>query len=331
MVKRKNKIVVIGSNSFSAGFVINDLLKKKFKVLGISRSHLNNKKFTYFQPTDKNFKFYKIDINKDYKKLFSIIKKSKPNYIINFSAQSMVGESWSNPLDWFQTNTIGLIRLYNFIFHNIKLKRLIHISTPEVYGSVKNRIVENKNYKPNSPYAASRVSADQYLEILNKNFGFDYCSIRASNVFGETQKLYRIIPKTIYSILKNKKIYLHGGGYSKRNFIHMENVSKAILKCLYDGKAGEIYHVSGDKTLSIRDLVKKICKIMNYDFNKLVMPSEERKGKDQEYSLSNNKIKKYFKWKEKVSLDEGLIRTIKWLKINLNYFNINDESYRHKK
>ena len=209
--------------------------------------------------------------------------------------------------------------------------KLIHISTPEIYGNIEKNTKENKIYKPNSPYAASRVSADQYLEILHSNFNFNYCSVRASNVFGETQKIYRIIPKTIFSILKKKIFFLHGGGKSTRNFIHMENVSEALVKIMQRGKSGEIYHVSGDTMISIKELVKKICKIMNYDFKKLIKTSNDRKGKDKAYSLSNYKIKKEFKWKEKISLDKGLIRTINWMKINLKDFSIKDENYEHKK
>ena len=97
------------------------------------------------------------------------------------------------------------------------------------------------------------------------------------------------------------------------------------------GKSGNIYHVSGNQLISIEELVKKICKIMKYDFNKLVKISDERKGKDKFYSLSNKKINKKLKWKEKISLNEGLLKTIFWVKKNLDLFNKCDENYIHKK
>jgi dTDP-glucose 4,6-dehydratase len=331
MANAKKKIIVIGSNSFSAGHLIKKLLQKKYKVVGISRSKLNEKHFLSFNHDDPNFVFFKADLNKNYQKIFHIIVNTKPNYIINFSAQSMVGESWDNPVDWYQTNALSTIRLYNFIFNYKKIKKLIHISTPEIYGSIKNKAKETKIYHPNSPYAASRVAADQYLETLYNNFNFNYCSVRASNVFGENQRIYRIIPKAIYCILKKKKLPLDGGGSSKRNFIHMENVSDAIYKIMNAGKAGHIYHVSGKQIISIEELIKKICKIMKYNFNALVKNSNERKGKDKFYYLSSEKIKKELKWEEKVNLDEGLIRTISWVKKNLSLFNKNDEKYIHKK
>ena len=328
---QKKKIIVIGSNSFSAGHLIKKLLIKKYKVIGISRSKLNDKHFLSFNPDDPNFNYFKADLNKNYNKIFSIITKTKPEYIINFSSQSMVGESWDNPVDWYRTNVLSTIRLYNFIFNYKKIKKLIHISTPEIYGSIKNKVEENKIYNPNSPYAASRVAADQYLETLYNNFNFDYCSVRASNVFGENQRIYRIIPKTIYCILKKKKLLLDGGGSSKRNFIHIENVSDAIYKIMNFGKAGHIYHVSGNQIISIKKLIIKICKLMQYNFKDLVKNSNERKGKDKYYYLSNKKIKKELNWEEKINLDEGIIRTISWVRNNLSLFNKSDEKYIHKK
>ena len=151
--------------------------------------------------------------------------------------------------------------------------------------------IENNNYNPTTPYAVSRVTADQYLKILNDVDKIDSCSIRASNVYGEYQRLYRIIPKTIYSILKKKKLNLDGGGMSERNFIHIDDVSNATYKIMTKGKKGEIYHISSNEIISIKKLVKLICKKMNYDFDKLVNIVPERLGKDKSYSLANKKKK----------------------------------------
>ena len=257
--KKIKKIIIIGSNSFSAGSLINLLLKKNFKVYGISRSKINKKKFLRFDIKDKNFIFKKLDINKNSHKIISLIKKIKPNYMINYASQSMVGQSWKDTEDWYLTNSYSMIKLYNGIFNNLYKSRLIHISTPEVYGSIKKNTVENNNYNPTTPYAASRVTADHFLDLLYKFKKINYCSVRASNVYGEYQRLYRIIPLSVYSILKNKKINLHGGGVSKRNFVYIDDVSKAIEIIMKKGKRGETYHISGDEMISIKNLVKKIC------------------------------------------------------------------------
>ncbi len=325
------KILVIGSNSFSSSSLIKLLLKKNFIVHGISRSRLNEKKFLGFDPSHRNFFFKKLDINKNHLSIIRTIKKFKPLYVINFASQSMVGQSWDNPLDWFHTNSFSTIRLYHDI-SKLKFKlKIIHVSTPEVYGNIKKKTTENTFYNPNTPYAVSRVTADQFLKILFDRKKINYCSIRSSNVYGEYQRLYRIIPKTIYSILKKKKLKLDGGGKSSRNFIHIDDVSDATYQVIKNGKNGEIYHISSNNIITIRDLVKNICKKMNYSFNQLVKFSPERTGKDKSYSLSNKKICKELKWKPKIKLNEGLDKCINWIKANLDTFSKSDEEYQHKK
>ena len=204
MVKKKyKKVFVIGANSFSAGSFINLMIKKKkFKIFGVSRSNLSKNHFCYFNQKNKNFVFQKIDLNKNLKKLFYLIKKNNPNYIVNYASQSMVGQSWTNSADWFLTNSFSTIKLYEYLSQNKNKIKLVHISTPEVYGNTRGDFMESTIYNPTSPYAVSRVTADQYLKILYEKKGFNYCAVRASNVYGPCQKLYRIIPKTIYSILK---------------------------------------------------------------------------------------------------------------------------------
>ncbi len=332
MVKKKiKKVLVIGSNSFSAISIIDLLLKKNYSVFAISRSKLNSDKYISFDKKHKRFNFKKFDLNNDLKKIFKFIKTVKPNYIINYASQSMVGESWNQPIDWYRTNSFSMIKLYQFLTNLSFKMRLIHISTPEVYGSIKNVTYENKFYNPTTPYAASRVTADQFLDLMNFQKKIDFCSIRASNVYGEHQRLYRIIPKTIFSILKRKKLNLHGGGSSKRNFIHIDDVSNAIFKVMLKGKKGECYHVSGTELISIKNLVKKICKIMNYNFKDLINKSKERTGKDKYYFLSSKKIRSQLKWKQKILLSEGLHRCIKWISKSQNSFTKIDLNYIHKK
>lgn len=331
MVKKKiEKVIVIGSNSFSAGSLINILLSKKLNVVGISRSKINKKIFQRFDRLKKNFNFYNLDINKHNDKIVKIIKNFKPDYIINYASQSMVGQSWENPEDWFLTNSFSTIKLYSKISLFKFKTKLIHISTPEIYGNIKNKVKENTNYNPTTPYAVSRVTADQYLQILTKTKKINSCIIRASNVYGEYQRIYRIIPKTIYSILKNKKLYLDGGGISKRNFIHIDDVSDATYKVMQKGKSGEVYHISSDEIMSIKELVKLICDKMKYNFDKLIKVSPERLGKDKFYILANKKIKK-LGWKPKISLSNGIDRCIKNILENIKRYNKLDENYIHKK
>lgn len=325
------KALIIGSNSFYGSHFVKLLLKKKYNVIGISRSKIKKNSFLPFDKNSKNFKFLKLDLNTQLKVILKTIKEFKPNYIINFSSQSMVNESWKTPQDWFMTNSYSVPYLYSEL-NNLKFKfRLVHISTPEIYGSTKNLISENEKINPSTPYAISRVNADFFLKSLNKQFNFDFIGTRAANIYGEFQDLYRIIPRTIFSIINNQKINLHGGGKSIRSFIHIDDVCEGtyLLMKKKDTK-GEFYHLSSNELISIKKLIQKICNIYNYDYSNLVRETNDRIGKDKFYKLKTEKIKK-LGWKPKISLEEGIKRTGDWLKKNNKNFLKKDLIYIHKK
>lgn len=321
---------VVGVNSFSGSSFAKYLLDKNYKVYGFGRSKFPKKHFRSFDKDTKNFKFFKKNINKDISFIITMLKKIKPKYFINYAAQSMVGQSWENPDDWLKTNSFSIPKLYNEVFKVQKKIKFVHISTPEVYGSTKLVLKENQNYQPSTPYAVSRVTADQYLDIMHRFRGLDYVSIRAANVYGEHQRLYRIIPKTIYSCIFGSKMNLHGGGKSLRSFIHIDDVSAATYLAMTKGKSGQIYHVSTNKMVSIKNLVKKICNFLDKNFKEIAIISKDRIGKDSAYRLSNFKIRK-IGWRPKISLNYGLQRVIEHIKKNKKFFEKKDLNYIHKK
>ncbi len=200
MSKLKKKFLIIGSNSFSGASFIDFILSKKYEVIGVSRSNELKKEFLLYK-TNRNikfFKFYKIDINKikDRNNLYKIIKKSKPDYIINYSAQGMVAQSWIHPEDWYTTNLVSQSILYKNLIRFKFIKKIIHVTTPEVYGSNNRVIKENFNFKPSTPYAVSRAAMDYHLMNFQKNYDLPIIFTRTANIFGPGQQLYRIIPKT---------------------------------------------------------------------------------------------------------------------------------------
>jgi dTDP-glucose 4,6-dehydratase len=325
------KALIIGSNSFYGSHYTKLLIKKKFKVIGISRSKIKKNCLLAFDKKSKNFNFFQLNLNTQLLKIFKIIKKFKPNYIINFSSQSMVNESWKSPQDWFLTNSYSVPYLYNLLNQLTFKFKLVHISTPEIYGSTKNLITENEKINPSTPYAISRVNADFFLQSLKREFNFNFVGIRAANIYGEYQDLYRIIPKTIYSIMNKKQIFLHGGGRSVRSFIHIDDVCNGTYLVMKKKEtSGQFYHISSKKLISIKNLIKKICKIYKYDYSKIVKESKDRIGKDKFYKLKTKKIEK-FGWKAKVTLDDGIRRTGAWLKKNKKNFSNYDLFYQHKK
>ncbi len=330
----KKKFLIIGSNSFSGSNIINLLLSKNHQVVGISRSNEIEKEFLNYKKNKniKKFKFYKIDINKHSQriKLNDIISKFKPNVIINYLAQGMVEQSWINPEDWYQTNIVSQTIFYKNIQKFKFINKIIHVTTPEVYGSNYQKIKENTKFNPSTPYAISRAAMDLHLLSLYKNFRTPIILTRTSNIYGPGQQLYRIIPKAFMCSKKKIKLNLHGGGNSIRSFIFMDDVSEATYIISKKGKIGETYHISNNEFISIKKLVLVISKMQNISFEKLCNKEADRIGKDKVYKLNFDKLKK-LNWKPKVKLNKGLLTTKKWIDNNFNILMKKELHYKHKK
>ena len=331
----KKKFLVIGSNSFSGSHFVNYVLSKGHSIVGVSRSSQINNIFLPYKENRKikNFRFFKIDLNKekDFKILINIIKKYKFQYIVNFSAQAMVAESWLYPSDYYRTNILSLVKLTDDIKGFKFIKKFVHISTPEVYGNINGITKENTAYKPSTPYAISRSAFDMHLMAIKKNYNFPVVFTRSANVYGPNQQLYRIVPKSIICALNKKKIGLHGGGKSMRSFIYITDVAEATYKITVKSKPGNIYHISTKRLLTIKNLVSKIFKLNNLSSKKFIKVIAERPGKDKYYTLNSSKIRKELNWKPKISLDEGLIKTKTWISRNLDKINKLSLKYEHKK
>lgn len=326
------KYLIIGSNSFSGASFADFLLRNGDNVIGTSRSPEPHKAFLPYRWSgkDANFRFYNYDLNKDLEPLTALIKSEKPTFVVNFAAQSMVAESWKNPEHWFETNVMATIRLHEVLRHCDFLEKYVHVTTPEVYGSTDGFIKEDTPFNPSTPYAVSRAAADMSLKTYFDAYGFPVVFTRAANVYGPGQQLYRIIPRTILSILTGKKLQLHGGGHSRRSFIHMRDVSNATHKIATAGTAGQTYHISTDEIVSVRELVERICSKLHVDFNSCVEVVGERLGKDAAYMLDSSKLRKTLDWDVRIDLDQGLDECIAWVKENLDAMTSMEWNYVHK-
>ena len=327
-----NKFLVIGSNSFSGAQFIKYLLENGNNVIGVSRSNEINDVYLPYKWGNKkeNFKFYSIDINNQLDELVEILNDFKPEYIVNFAAQGMVAQSWETPQDWYQTNVVGQVKLHDQLRKLKFIKKYVHVTTPEAYGSTDGWIKESFNFAPSTPYAVSRAACDLHLMSFFKAYNFPVVFTRAANVYGPGQQLYRIIPRTMLYARLGKKMKLHGGGLSTRSFIHMDDVSAATFKIAIDGNPGDSYHISTNETITIRELVEKICELTNANFSELVEVSEDRLGKDQAYLLDSSKLRENFTWQDKINLEQGLIDTLSWVDNNIEILKSLPADYIHK-
>lgn len=332
MTKAVEKIAVIGSNSFSGSHFVGLALEEGAQVIGLSRSPEPHAVFLPYK-NRKNaagFKFYQMDLNHDLDKIMDLIRDFKPDYVVNFAAQSMVGESWAHPGHWFQTNVVANIKLHDQLRKCLFLKKYVHISTPEVYGNCEGLVTESTAYNPSTPYAVSRAAADMSLMSFYKEYNFPVVFTRAANVYGPGQQLYRIIPKTILCFLTGKKVPLHGGGRSVRSFIHIRDVVDGTLKSARLAKAGEIFHFSTRRQISVISLVEMIAGQMRVSFEDNIETAVERPGKDAAYLLDSAKAREILHWEDRIGLEQGIDQTIAWVKDNLDLLVKQPLSYVHK-
>jgi len=324
-------ILIIGSNSFSGATFSDFALAQGARVIGTSRSEELMDAFLPYKWHDHaNFTFYPLDLNKHLTEITTLIQDVKPAYVVNFAAQSMVAESWLNPGDWFMTNVVSTIKFHDELRRYDFLKRYVHVSTPEVYGSCTGFVDEDYPFNPSTPYAVSRAAADLSLRTFRAAYNFPVVTTRAANVYGPGQQLYRIIPRTILYILLGRKLQLHGGGVSTRSFIHMQDVSDATWKIMQKGQDGNTYHISTNEVISIRELVERICFKLGVKFEDHVEFVGERAGKDAAYHLDSTKLRTELGWQDRINLDQGLDECIAWVKSNFEALKVQPLDYQHK-
>jgi dTDP-glucose 4,6-dehydratase len=324
-------ILIIGSNSFSGATFADFALQQGARVLGTSRSREPIDAFLPYKWHDHaNFKFYPLDLNKHLAEISALMQEVKPAFVVNFAAQSMVGESWQNPGDWFTTNVVSTIKFHDELRKCDFLERYVHVSTPEVYGSCSGFVQEDFPFNPSSPYAVSRAAADMSLRTYRAAYNFPVVTTRAANVYGPCQQLYRIIPRTILFILLGRKLQLHGGGVSTRSFIHIRDVCDATYKIMLNGQNGNDYHISTNYVVSIRLLVERICSKLDVKFEDYVELVGERLGKDSAYLLDSTKLRTELEWQDHITLDEGLDECISWVRANIDVLKALPSDYIHK-
>ena len=233
-MSEKKKILVSGAAGFIGANFLEKALSKGHKILAIdSLTYSGIKNNVSRFNGSKNFEFKKIDIlNK--KKLESSIKNFSPNFIINFAAESHVDRSIENPMSFIETNCLGVI---NFLQCIKKLKltcktKLVQISTDEVYGEVNFPATENNRYMPNSPYAASKASADLFIRAWDKTFNLKNIILHPSNNYGPRQFPEKLMPLIITNALYKKKLPIYGDGKQTREWIFVDDTVEAILQCL---------------------------------------------------------------------------------------------------
>ncbi len=309
------KVAVIGSTSFSGTNLINMLLGMgDYQVLGISRSGENwPALLAHLHHGSDRYQFARHHLVDDMDGTLAALDGFAPDYIVNFAAQGEVPSSFAHPDRHYETNALAHVRLTEALRTRSYLKRYVHISTPEVYGSCEGAVRENQPLDPSSPYAASKASADLFLSVLHKTYEFPVVLIRASNVYGPYQQLYRIIPRSIIYIRMGRKIRLDGGGRAVKSYIHIDDVSRGEIAAMLNGENGSIYHLSPDQGIAIRHVVETVCERMGVAFADAVEMGPERIGQDKAYVIDSTRARNELDWRPEISFEDGITGVISWI------------------
>ena len=304
------KILVTGGLGFIGSNFILFSLKNNSKIR-ITNIHAcltgSNKKNLSELNNSKNYKFVKANINN--KKIIDKLVLQN-DIVINFAAESHVDRSISNPKPFIDSNINGT---YNILEAIRKYdKKLIQISTDEVYGSLeKNSANENFPLNPSSPYSSSKAAADLLAKSYFTTYGSDVKITRCTNNFGPKQFPEKLIPKVITNAMNNKKIPVYGDGKNIRDWIYVIDHCRAIQKVMSKGKAGEIYNIAGKNEINNNTIVKTILKSLNKPLS-LIKYVKDRPGHDFRYSLDSTKIEKKLNWKPIFNFEKGIKETVLW-------------------
>lgn len=259
----------------------------------------------------------------DFDLLNKIFGKYKIDSVINFAAETHVDNSIKQPLIFTQTNIVGthtLLEVARQFWKDSSENKFIQISTDEVYGALSEEeepFTENTPLKPNSPYSASKASADLIVMSYYKTYNMNINITNCSNNYGQYQHNEKLIPHMIKYAVENKKLPIYGNGTNIRDWLFVEDHCTAIDLVFHKGRRGERYNIGGHTEKRNLDIVKLILKYLGKSED-LINFVEDRKGHDYRYAIDSTKIENELGWKPKMNFDEGIRKTINWYLENLD-------------
>lgn len=321
-------LLVTGGAGFIGSNFIHYMLSKypDYKILNYDKltyaGNLNNLKDIENNP---NYKFIKGDIA-DFELLNKTVKENNVDYIINFAAESHVDRSIHGfAKEFILTNVLGTQSVLEVVKENREqIKRLVHVSTDEVYGTLElggdDKFKETDSFEPNSPYSASKASSDLFCRAYIRTYNLPVIVTHCSNNYGPYQFPEKMIPFFILKLLNNEKVPVYGDGMNIRDWIHVDDHASALDLLLHSGTNGETYNIGCDNEITNMEITRAILKLMDKDESSIEYVAD-RPGHDKKYAIDSSKIKG-LGWKPKYTsenFEEGLKNTVDWYLNNLDW------------
>jgi dTDP-glucose 4,6-dehydratase len=325
-MKFEKNILITGGAGFIGNHVVRLFVNKypQYRIINLDAltyaGNLENLKDVENAP---NYFFGKANILEA-----DVLDKLFANYqvdgVIHLAAESHVDRSILSPLDFVYTNIIGTVNLLNAAkkyWTSFDGKKFYHISTDEVYGSLgaTGFFTEKTPYAPNSPYSASKASADHFVRAYGETYHLPVVISNCSNNYGPHHFPEKLIPLFINNILEKKPLPVYGDGRYTRDWLFVKDHATAIDLVFHKGKIFDTYTIGGFNEWQNIDLVKLLCKLMDEKLGnpsgtseKLISFVKDRPGHDKRYAIDASKIKQELGWKPSVTFEEGLGQTIDW-------------------
>lgn len=320
-----------------AGFIGSNFVEYLLKDLGLTvpitvvdlLSYSGNIENLKFAEEYSNFKFIKQDIcNKA--KMDEICYLNRVDLIVNFAAETHVDRSIWDSTPFLINNVFGTLTMLE-VAKMRKVRRFVQISTDEVYGSLDDSepgFTEQHLIQTNSPYSASKASADNFVQSYNSSYGLDTVITRCSNNYGPRQFPEKLIPLLIMNAAQDKDIPIYGDGKNVRDWIYVKDHCKGIYESLIKGKSGEVYNLGGECEKRNIEIAKLIISKMGKSED-LIKYVTDRPGHDWRYSMDITKAKSELGWHPETSFEEGIDKTIEWYLNNKQWCDsVQSEEYK---
>lgn len=305
-------ILVTGGAGFIGSCFIRHLLKKynDYNVINLDALTYCGNLLNLKDIEDNSHYIFEKGNICDKKLVRELIKKS--DYVVNFAAESHVDNSISNPEIFIETNVKGTLNLLQAC-KEIGIERYLQVSTDEVYGTLGKTgyFYETSPIQPNSPYSASKASADLLVRAYFETYGLPVLITRCSNNYGPYQYPEKLIPFFISKLLKGEKVPVYGDGLNVRDWLYVYDHCEAIDTVLHNGKTGEVYNIGGHNEKTNLEITKLILDTMGKDETSIEYV-KDRLGHDRRYAISNDKITSELGWKPSITFEEGIKLTIDW-------------------